>query len=63
VEGVTTIRNRIEFIPVNCPRWRGVTVNHYAVGSNPTTGANSQGPRRCEAGGLSTPGRKLGDPP
>jgi hypothetical protein len=41
VEGVTTIRNRIEFIPVNCPRWRGVTVNHYAVGSNPTTGANN----------------------
>jgi len=40
VEGVTTIRNRIEFIPVNCPRWRGVTVNHYAVGSNPTAGAN-----------------------
>lgn len=40
VEGVTTIRNRIGIIPVNCPRWRGVTVNHYAVGSNPTAGAN-----------------------
>ena len=28
------------FIPVNRPRWMGLTVNQDAAGSNPATGAN-----------------------